>query len=361
MAKMKKLDVNSRFELMRMITAVVIGLIATAIVVALTTDDVGEALYSMFLGPLERTRYMFNVLELAVPLIFTGVAISIMFSAKQFNLASEGIFYVGGMIGAVVAIDLSLPKPFHAIVAVVLGGAVGALIGAIPGVLKHKLGASELVTSLMLNYLCFNTVSYVIKNIYRDASAGFTVSYVFEESAQMTKVDPLYRLTIGEVAIAIMVVVGMYLFLYNTRWGYTIRTAGQNMSFVKFSGLSTGFAVVGSQMIGGMIAGLGGATEMLSLYTRFEWQALLGYGWDGVIVAIFAKNNPKYVPIAAIFLAYLRIGGDIMMRRTDVQMEIIEVVQALLIILLVAERFLSSMHHKMVVKDALAKEVQADA
>jgi len=359
--KAHKMDVGTKFELIRMAVAIVIGLAATAIVVALTSENVGEALYCMFIGPLERVRYMFNVLELMIPLVFTGVAVCVMFSARQFNLAAEGIYYVGGLVGCILAIDLNLPKPIHAIVCVVVAGVVGAVIGAIPGFLKHKLGASELVTSLMLNYLCFYTVTYVLKNFYRDASAGYTVSYKFKESAIMTKLLPKYRLSIGEVVIAALVVVLTYLFLYHTRWGYTIRTAGQNMSFAKFSGLSAGFAVVGSQVIGGAIAGLGGATEMLSLYTRFEWQNLLGYGWDGVIVAIFAKNNPKYVPFAALFLAYLRIGGDIMMRRTGVQMEIIKVVQALLIVLLVAEQFLSSYRHKMVVRDAKAREVAQDA
>ncbi len=357
----RKMDVGTKFDLVRMAVAIAIGLAATAIVVALTSDNVGEALYCMFVGPLERVRYMFNVLELAIPLIFTGVAICVMFSAQQFNLAAEGIYYVGGLVGCMLAIDLNLPKPLHAIVCVLMGAVVGAVIGAIPGILKYKLGASELVTSLMLNYLCFYTVTYILKNFYRDASAGYTVSYKFKETAIMTKLLPKYRLSIGEVVIAAGVVIATYLFLYHTRWGYTIRTAGQNMAFAKFSGLSAGFAVIGSQVIGGAIAGMGGATEMLSLYTRFEWQNLLGYGWDGVIVAIFAKNNPKYVPLAAIFLAYLRIGGDIMMRRTGVQMEIIKVVQAVLIVLLVAERFLASYRHKMVVRDAMAKEAGADA
>ena len=110
------------------------------------------------------------------------------------------------------------------------------------------------------------------------------------------------------------------------------------MNFTRYAGLPVAFAVIGSQAISGVVAGIGGAVEMLSMYTRFQWTMLTGYGWDGVIVAIFAKNNPKYVPLAAGFLAWLRIGADIMLRRTGVQMEIVKVIQAIIIVLLVAER-----------------------
>ncbi len=102
------------------------------------------------------------------------------------------------------------------------------------------------------------------------------------------------------------------------------------------------------------IAGMGGAVEVLGLYRRFTWQMLPGYGWTGVIVAILARNNPLYVPLAAFFLAYLRIGADIMSRQTDVQNEFVAIIQGVIIILVAAEAFLSQRRHKLVVKEAMA-------
>ena len=123
-------------------------------------------------------RYLFNVLELMVPLIFTGVAISVVFAAKQFNLAAEGIFFFGGMVAAVAAIALKLPKGLHAAVCVLLAALLGGVLGALPGLLKYKWNASELVISLMLNYVCFSLSMYVIKNYFRDKNAGAVVSYL---------------------------------------------------------------------------------------------------------------------------------------------------------------------------------------
>ncbi|MBQ3077806.1 MAG: ABC transporter permease, partial [Clostridia bacterium] len=318
-------DLNTRFELVRMLVAILIGVLITAVVIFAVSETPIESLRCMFFGPLERPRYLFNVLELMVPLIFTGVAISIVFTAQQFNLAAEGIFYFGGMVAAVLAIVLKLPRGLHAVVCITIAGLIGGLIGLIPGLLKYKWQASELVISLMLNYVCFSMSMYVIKNHFRDKDAGAVVSYVFEDSAVLTKLVAKYRLTIAGAALALLVCVLAYFFLFRTRYGFTLRAAGENMNFTRYAGLNVAFAVVGSQVLSGMVAGVGGAVEMLSMYNRFQWTGLTGYGWDGVIVAIFAKNNPKYVPLAAGFLAWLRIGADIMLRRTGVQMEIVKV------------------------------------
>lgn len=345
-------DLNTRFELIRMVVAILIGIAIIAVVIFLVSDTPAESLKAMFLGPMERARYRFNVLELMLPLIFSGVAISICFAAQQFNLAAEGIFYFSGMVAAVAAISLKLPKGIHTAVCVLLAALVGGIVGAIPGFLKYRWNTSELVISLMLNYVCYSSSMYVIRHHYRDKSAGAIVSFPFESSAVMEKLSPSYRLTTAGVLLAIGVCVIAYLFLYKTRWGFAIRAAGENMSFTRFVGLSVPFAVVGSQVLSGVVAGIGGSVEMLSMYSRFQWSALTGYGWDGVIVAIFAKNNPLYVPLAAGFLAYLRIGADIMMRRTGVQIEIVKAIQAIMIVLLVAESFLSKTRHRMVVRQA---------
>lgn len=325
-------DTASRFELIRMVVAILIGAAITAVVIFAVSETPLESLRCMFFGPIERVRYLFNVLELMVPLIFTGVAISVVFAAKQFNLAAEGIFFFGGMVAAVAAIALKLPKGLHAAVCVLLAALLGGVLGALPGLLKYKWNASELVISLMLNYVCFSLSMYVIKNYFRDKNAGAVVSYLFEETAPMTKLVDKYRLTTAGALLAVAACVLLYLFLYKTRWGFAIRSAGENMNFTRYAGLPVAFAVIGSQAISGVVAGIGGAVEMLSMYTRFQWTMLTGYGWDGVIVAIFAKNNPKYVPLAAGFLAWLRIGADIMLRRTGVQMEIVKVIQAIIIV-----------------------------
>ena len=128
--------------------------------------------------------------------------------------------------------------------------------------------------------------------------------------------------------------------------------------FAKYSGIGVGGAIVLSQVIGGAVAGMGGAVEILGMYTRFSLTSLPGYGFDGIIIAILAKNNPLFVPFAALFLAYLRIGADIMSRRTDVAPEVVSIVQSLIILLVGAKLFLEHYKHKKIVENSTLQSGQ---
>ncbi|MPN21154.1 hypothetical protein SDC9_168533 [bioreactor metagenome] len=127
---------------------------------------------------------------------------------------------------------------------------------------------------------------------------------------------------------------------------------GINESFSKYSGLKVGTIIVVSQIIGGVLAGMGGAIECLGRYTTFRWIDLPGYGWTGVTVAILAKNNPIMVPFAALFIAYLNRGCELMSIYAGVPSEMIDIIQAIIFLFFAAEQFLSKYHQRLVVKEA---------
>ncbi|MBU0927728.1 MAG: ABC transporter permease [Spirochaetes bacterium] len=339
------------FEVVRTGLAILIALVIALVIILVVSDDPGDALYKFLLGPLGSFRHFGNVIELMIPLVFTGIAISIMFSAAQFNLGAEGGFFIGAIATAFVAIKFNLPPVIHPIVAILFGSLVGSLFCGIPAVLKVKWGASELVSSLMFNYIAFFFGLFLINYYLRDASAGAMVSFLFKPTALLPKLVPKTRISVGIFAAVALVAVAA-LFMQKTRWGFRIRLTGANAKFSQYSGIDTNAVVVYSQVIGGFIAGLGGSIELLGMYTRFSWQNLPGYGWDGVIVAILARNNPLFVPIAAFFLAYLRIGADIMSRYSDVPNEFVALIQGTIIILIAASSFLAKYRHKLVFKEA---------
>jgi simple sugar transport system permease protein len=180
------------------------------------------------------------------------------------------------------------------------------------------------------------------------------VSYQFKSSALIATMIPKTRISFSLV-VAIALVIAAGAFMARTRWGYRIKLIGANAQFARYSGINTNHVVLYSQIIGGFIAGVGGSLEVLGMYTRFTWQTLPGYGWDGVIVAILARNNPIFVPIAAFFLAYLRIGADIMARYSDVPNEFVALIQGTIIILIAASSFLAKYRHRLVFKEATQK------
>lgn len=342
-----------RFEIYRTGVVIIISVLLSLLIIVLVSDMPGLAIKLFLTGPLDSLRHIGNLVEMMVPLLFTGLAIAVMFTASQFNLGAEGAFFFGAIGAAFIAVNWNLPPILHPMVAIIWGGIIGSVFCGIPGALKIRWGSSELVSSLMFNYIAFFLGLYLINYLLRDVTAGAMVSFPFTQSARLARIIPKTRIHTG-LLVAVLTILVMGVFTYRTRWGYRIRVLGTNIEFARYSGINTNLTIVMSQVLGGFLAGMGGSIELLGMYRRFEWQTLPGYGWTGIIVAILAHNNPFYVPLAALFLAYMRIGSDIMSRSTDMPNEFVAIIQGIIIILIAASSFLSKQRHKMVVREAIS-------
>lgn len=342
-----------RFEIYRTGVVIIISVLLSLLIIVLVSDMPGLAIKLFLTGPLDSLRHIGNLVEMMVPLLFTGLAIAVMFTASQFNLGAEGAFFFGAIGAAFIAVNWNLPPILHPMVAIIWGGIIGSVFCGIPGALKIRWGSSELVSSLMFNYIAFFLGLYLINYLLRDVTAGAMVSFPLTQSARLARIIPKTRIHTG-LLVAVLTILVMGVFTYRTRWGYRIRVLGTNIEFARYSGINTNLTIVMSQVLGGFLAGMGGSIELLGMYRRFEWQTLPGYGWTGIIVAILAHNNPFYVPLAALFLAYMRIGSDIMSRSTDMPNEFVAIIQGIIIILIAASSFLSKQRHKMVVREAIS-------
>ena len=174
---------EQRFNFIRTLVSVFIAIVLAFGMILLISDQPLEALKTFVLGPLSNKRYIGNIIEMAIPLIFSGLAMSVVFQASLFNLGSEGIFYISGAVSAAVAIFVPMPTIFHQLVVIMAGAMVGAVVAFIPGVMKAKWNASELVTSLMLNNIVFGIGLYFLNYKLRDINAMSVVSYEMQESA----------------------------------------------------------------------------------------------------------------------------------------------------------------------------------
>ena len=341
-----------KFDILRTILSVLIAIGISFIIIFMLSDQPFEAIKYLLIGPLTSKRNMGNVIEAMIPLIFTGTGVCIMFSANQINLAGEGAFHVGGLFAACVGMSLTA-RFVTPTAALIVAGVAGAIFTAIPAVMKIKTTANEMVSSLMINYLALNFGNYMLNNVIGDPKAS-AASYALSDTAELPVLLDGTRIHVGLI-IAIAVAVLGYLFLYRTKFGYELRLTGENEEFARYSGISIVRVILLSQLLGGFVAGLGGGVEMLSpLYSRFTWTSLMGYGWDAIIICTLSKKNPLYTPFAALFLAYLRTGASIMARRTDVTLEIVQITQGIIILLVVAEQFLSKYKHKLIAKEAKA-------
>ena len=347
---------QTMFEFFRGFIAIAIAILVAFILILISADDPGQALECLLIRPIFsngalNVKSILTIFARMTPIIFTGLAVCVMFSANQFNLGGEGAIMLGGFIAALIAIYLPMATGVHSLVAILAATVVGGLVMIVPAVIKVKLKASEMVCSLMMNYVIMYVILHFVNNVFADRSKGATQTYPFMASGIIPKMIPNTELSWGFV-VALIATVLVAFFMYRTRWGYAIRMIGINESFSKYSGMKVGGIIVLSQVIGGMLSGMGGAIEMLGRYNTFLWLDLPGYGWTGITVAILAKRNPIMIPFAALFIAYLNRGCELMSIYAGVPAEMIDIIQAVIFMFFAAEHFLAKTRQKIVVKGA---------
>lgn len=345
------------FDLVRTISAILVGFALTLVLLCFVSKDPVQAVQSFMLGPFSNTRRFFNIIEQMIPLTFTALGMCMMLQVGEFNLIGEGVFSLVGAFTAWFACQLfpaDFPPVLFPAVLIVLGAVMGALFAAIPALLRIKWNANIVVVTIMLNYVLVYFATHMLRNWMRDTKVTYLGSYRFAENAKLTQLIPGTQLHTGIIAAAVAVVLIWWL-LYRTTKGFEIRLTGSNHAFAKYVGVNVVSAMLIAQMAGGALAGVGGAVEILGRYDRFLWMEQTGYGFDGMMIAIIAKNNPALVPLAAFFMAYLKTGANIAGATSDVPLEFINVIQSIIIILVAATLFMDSFRKRAVIKASTAE------
>ncbi len=352
-------NIEKRFQVLRTLLAIGIAMIVAFIIICFISEEPLETIRSFLIGPLESKRKIGNIITNLTPMLFVGTGVCLIFSANQTNMAVEGGFFVGAMLATVAATCLHLPTGIHTVVCLIAGGLAGAAACAIPAFLFVKFNAKPVVSSIMVNNMCLYVGLFVINHLVRDPAAGFMASFRFDETAKIGEMISGTGVHYG-ILIGIAVLIAGYFYLNKSKAGYEIRTVGRNVDFARYSGINVNRVITKAQLIGGFLAGLGGAVEVLGMYNRFQYQALTNHGFDGIMIGIMAAYNPKLLPLAGLFLAYIRVGADSMQRSSDVPVELANIMISVIVIMIVAERFLYKMKHKRIVA-AAQKELEGKA
>ena len=260
---------------------------------------------------------------------------------------------LGAMAAGCVSLYVPLPPAPRILLAFLAAMAVGALWGLVPALLKAYYNANELVTSLMLNTIALKLFEYVLKNfIMDDKSRSVSSEYIGEQYRLGTFIPNLpflqniRELWIKQTSVTSMVyvviaaVIVVYYLLYKTPFGYELRMVGLNAKFARYGGINVNRAVIMSIMVSGIFAGLAGVHITLAIHNRLISNMTSGLGFEGINIAILASNNPLGVPIAGLLYGYLRAGSDVMERSSDVSRELVFVIQAMVLLLVTAERLL---------------------
>jgi simple sugar transport system permease protein len=301
------------------ILAVIVALILGGVLIALVGGD-----------PLATYGHIANVafgslggitdtLTKATPLILVGLACSLAFRMKLWNIGAEGQFFIGAWAASAVVLIPLLPataSPFLFIPAMMIAGMLGgAAWGFIPGFLKARFKVNEVITTLMLNYIAVAWNNFFIFAVWSEG--GFQMSPVFPRTAWLPRLSDLaaqikdFRgLTLhGGFIIAVIAAVIVWFILNRSKWGYEIRLIGDNPKAAEYAGIPIKRNIILVMMVSGALAGLAGMSEISGVVHRLQGAISPGYGFTGIIIAWLAKLNPFAVILVSIFFGALLLAG----------------------------------------------------
>ena len=356
--------------------AMIVAFLIGAVILLLQGVNPIEAYQSMIVGAFGSKNGLSDTLVKAIPLMLVGLGIAIAFRGGVINIGAEGQLIVGALLTTYLGVQLG--EQFAGLPGIVIGligGAfMGAIWGAVPGFLKARLGVNEILSTVMMNQIAIQIGFFLLRgpmidpaeleagtNIphsarlpreidmwrFKDMAEllGFTQSaedlgltgYLGEVYGVLVEPSRLHSGLLLAIAIAILI----YVFLWRTTIGYRIRAVGLNAAASRYAGMHVQRTMVLSMTLSGMMAGLAGAVEILGLHHRmFEPVAVsAGYGFSGIVAALFGKLHPLGIIPASILFGGLLVGGDKMQRATQIPQVLITAILGLVVLLVITSDY----------------------
>lgn len=377
-------DEFSRSNLLVIILAIFTGILLGGVLVAITTNEVYAAfresiwsglgaalrtawntyvaLFTGSVGDPEKIRLafasgdplairrainpFFESLVQSTPYIFGGLAVALGFRAGLFNIGVEGQIFIGAATGVWAGYAIvGLPTIIHIPLAMLFGALGGALWGFIPGILKAKTGAHEVITTIMMNYIAFRLVDWLLKFPMKDPNEFTPKTPWILETAKLPRLfDTPIRFHIG-FFIAVLMAVAVYYLLFKTTWGFELRMVGSNPNAARYAGVKITKTTVLAMVLSGALAGMAGANEVLGVNYRLLPAFSSGYGFDSIALALLGKTHPLGVILSSLLFGFLRNGARSMQLAVGVPIDIVSILQAVILAFIAAPAIIRTIYH----------------
>lgn len=314
--------------------AVALALLVGAVFILVSNQNPFDAYSALLDGAFGGRRAIAETLVASTPMILGGLAFAIAARASMFNIGIEGQLIIGSLCGGLVgAAQFDLPKLIYIPLCLVVGGIAGGIWGAVPGIMKARSGASEVITTIMLNYLAFRISTYAV------TSAGSWLDWVDPQQKATNKIAANARLPIildrtrlhAGFILAIAMALLFWYVLFRTTFGYRVRTVGLSRGAAEYAGIAWGSTIVKAMFLSGMLGGLAGASEALGLLGR-HFDSRAGYGFTAIAVGLVGRNHPIGVIFAGLLFGILRSGSNAMQSNAGTSKELVLILQALVIL-----------------------------
>jgi ABC-type uncharacterized transport system permease subunit len=317
------------------LAGIAIGLLIGAVLIMIAGADPIQAYKTMFEGAFGGQRQITETLLKTGPLLLIGLGLSAAFRARVWNIGGEGQYFMGALVGGVIALSFPHWPRLLLLVAMLMGGIVGGAVwGFIPALLKIRAGMNEIISTLMLNYIAILFVTYLARGPLQEPGGYLPVSAQINPAARLPLI-PGTRLHIGLILVALLVPV-IYVLLWKTPLGFRLRAVGSRASVARYAGFSVERAILLALVLSGALAGLAGIIEISTLYFRLKAGISGGYGFSGVLVALLGRMNPFGVAVASLFFAALIVGAETMHVIAGLPPELASAIQAIIVLSVLA-------------------------
>lgn len=320
---------TARYGVVVAATAALLTLLA---VVLTTSKDPLATVRTFLVGPWANRYALGNYLSRASLLALTGAGVVVAFRAGVFNLGGEGQVYMAALVTTTALTSGTLGPVAAVLLAMVAAGTVAGSSGW----LRHRTGADELITSFLISSAMIPIVDYLIVGPLRDGASSLLATELIPESARLARLLAPSVLTTAALW-ALLVLPALWFALTWSLFGYELRIVGYNRELARYAGIRVGLYTTLPMAISGALHGLAGAAIVLGVHHRSILGFSGGLGWNGIAVALIARNNPVWVLPAALFFAWLEAGARAAVLRNQTTWELGSLIQAVVFLFVTAQ------------------------
>ncbi len=354
------------FSILSVLAALLIG----AVIILINGENPVTVYYCMIVQPLSSVNNLLNVFYVMTPLMMTGLAFIVASKASMINLGLEGQLLLGALAAAWVAtLFPALPWYLYIPLIMIIAMVVGALWGLLPGILKLRFGASEIVTTIMLNYVAQFFINFIISGGYfKHPDIEQRTPYILENAhmASLSEMGTAMGIKTfrgvqlnAMFIVAIICVFLVYILLEKTKWGYKINAVGLNLKASTANRMSAKKIMLCAMALSGAIAGIAAMGEVLGTFNGVIEGFSPGYGFSGISVALLGRSHPIGIILGGLFFGIMNQGMMYINANTSVPKDFVKVLQTLIIIFIVLSPYFESKWEKFREKSSHAKEAKA--
>lgn len=327
--------------------AILTALVIAGIAIFLSGSNPMRAYVALAAGAFGDQDSLITTIIKTVPLLIAGLGVAVAFRGGLFNIGVEGQLFVGSIATVIVGTKLHAPAYLHIPLTLFAGALAGAAWASIPGYLKAKYSANEVITTIMTNYIAIRIITWSIgaRGPLRRAASVVPETNSLLETARLPNLIADTRLHAG-IIIALLLAILVYLLLFRTTLGLEIRAVGMNLHAAHYSGMNVNRTIVLTMALSGGLAGLAGAVQVMGLPPyNFTTGFNVGYGFDSIAVAVLGSIHPLGITISSFLFGAMDAGARLMQLRARVPIEMITILQGLILMFVAAHQIIRSIYH----------------